>query len=359
MGHILALSTAVPPYILTQAHILEKIHEVFPMSPEEIEAVKKAYQNSGIEKRHLVTDDYSALPPSRKLLGEHYPKVVPGMAKRNDLYKEFAPKLALEAAKKAIEEWGQDPLTISHVISVSCTGVMAPGIEFGLIESLPLKRSVRRFGINLMGCFGAFKGLEVAHAFAKLDPSHRVLVVCTELCSLHVQLHNNPSAIMGNTLFADGAAAAIIGQSQEKALFEMVRHTSIGLENSKEHMGWEAGDHGFLMTLSHHVPIILARHIQAFTEELISPYAKIPACTFAIHPGGKAIIKAIEKKLGLRQEQAEASWETLANYGNMSSATFLFVLDALRKKASEEWVAGIGFGPGLSAEGILLRNLVT
>lgn len=357
MGCILSLSTAVPPYTLTQAHILEKIHEIFPMNQEELREIKKAYQNSGIEKRHLVTDDYSALPHLRKLLGEQYPQVVPGMSKRNELYKEFAPKLAHEAAKKAIEEWGGDPLTISHVISVSCTGVMAPGIEFGLIESLPLKRSVRRFGINFMGCFGAFKALEVAHAFAKLDPSHRVLIVCTELCSLHVQLHDSPSRIMGNSLFADGAAAAIIGQAQDRALFEMVRHTSLGLENSKECMGWEAGDTGFLMTLSHHVPIVLARHIHSFTEELLSPYAHIPACSFAIHPGGKAILKAIEKKLGLKESQAEVSWEILANYGNMSSATFLFVLDALRKKESEKWVAGLGFGPGLSAEGILLKRL--
>lgn len=355
MAHILSCATASPSYILTQEHILEKIHEFFPMNEEEKEKITKVYQNSGVVKRHLVTDDYHAPPNKRKLLGENYPHVVPGMTVRNDLYKEFAPKLAHEAAAKAILEWGGDPATLTHVISISCTGVMAPGLEFGLIETLGLKRSIMRLGINFMGCFGAFKGLEVAHAFAKLHPENRILVVCTELCSLHVQLHNNASAIMGNSLFADGAAAVVVGQTEKNSLFEIVRHTSMGLENSAEHMKWEASDHGFIMTLSHHVPIVLARHIQAFTEELVAPYS-IPSCDFAIHPGGKAIIKAVEKKLGLKKEQAEASWETFANFGNMSSATILFVLDAMRKAPGQEWVAGLGFGPGLSAEGVLLRR---
>lgn len=355
MAHILSLTTASPSYILTQEHILEKLHEFFPMPHEEKEKIRKVYQNSGVLKRHLVTDDYHAGPKMRKLLGENYPREVPGMSVRNELYKELAPKLAEEAAKKAISEWGGDPLNLTHIISISCTGVMAPGLEFGLMESLGLKNSIMRLGINFMGCFGAFKGLEVAHAFAKLHPQNRILVVCTELCSLHVQLHDNASAIMGNSLFADGAAAVIIGQSEEESIFEMVKHSSIGLKDSRDHMRWEASDHGFKMTLSQHVPIVLARHIQPFTEKLIAPYT-IPSCDFAIHPGGKAIIKAVEKKLGLTPTQVEASWETFANFGNMSSATFLFVLDAMRKTGGQEWVTGLGFGPGLSAEGLLLKR---
>lgn len=255
---------------------------------------------------------------------------------------------------------GGNPSLITHVIAITCTGVVIPGIEFGLIESLALSRSVHRLGVNFMGCFGAFKGLEVAHAFVKSNPKNRVLIVCIELCSLHIQPNDTPDSMMANSLFADGSAAAIIGAdllSTEKSIFEMQRHASFGLENSREQMSWEASDQGYVMKLSPFVPVILARHIQAFTEKLMHSYTEISACDFAIHPGGKAIVNAIEKKLGLNKLQTRASWNTLAHYGNMSSATFLFVLNDLKRQADKkEWAVGLGFGPGLSVEGLLLKQ---
>lgn len=357
-GHILALSTAVPSHTLTQAQALENVLAIFPKCNRE--QMKSLYQNSGIEKRHVVTNDYLVEPSKRAFLGEDYPKTIPGMSKRNDFYKKMAPNLAEEAAQKALKQWGGDPLSITHVIAITCTGVVIPGIEFGLIESLKLKRSIHRLGINFMGCFGAFKGLEVAHAFVKSNPKSRVLIVSIELCSLHIQANDTQDSIMANSLFADGAAAAIIGRdllSGEVSLFEMLHHASFGLNDSWDLMGWEASDHGYVMKLSPFVPVLLARHIKNFTQELIQSYAKTEACDFAIHPGGKAIVHTIEKKLGLNKMQTQASWNTLANYGNMSSATFLFVLnDLIKQPDRKEWTVGLGFGPGLSVEGLLLKR---
>lgn len=359
-GSILSLATAVPPYAVAQTVALKKYCEFFQYEGAQLEQIRKLYENSGIEKRHVVTDDFLKAPEDRTFLSFDYPKTVPGMTSRNDLYKKEAAGLALQAAEKAIEEWGGDLAAITHIISVSCTGVVIPGIEFSLMMALKLNPSIFRLGINFMGCFGAFKGLEVAHALAKENPRNRILIVCTELCSLHIQADGSLDSLVANSIFADGAAAAIVGcapQANEKPLWDIVKHQSIGLKDSEQQMRWEAGDHGFSMKLSSHVPISISRHIRSFADGLLGTHTSIADCDWPIHPGGKAIVQTIEKKLMLLPSQTEASWHTLANFGNMSSATFLFVLDKLRhQKQQKPWSAGVGFGPGLSMEGLLLKT---
>lgn len=359
-GHILALATAVPSFAISQTQALEKTFELFPFNQQEKEHVRKLYENSGIHRRHSVSEDFLKIPSKSTFLGNDFPNTVPGMTKRNEIYKKEAILLAHIAAEKALDAWGGDRSSITHVISVSCTGVVIPGIEFSLISSLNLKRTVYRLGINFMGCFGAFKGLEVANAFAQQNPKNRILVVCTELCSLHIQTDNTQDTLLANSIFADGAAAAIIGAhpvEEDNPLWEIVEHASCGLDGSEEQMRWEASDHGFVMKLSNFVPVSISRHIEKFAHNLLGSHTSVESCDWPIHPGGKAILQTIEKKLKLEKSQTEASWETLANYGNMSSATFLFVLERLMKQPKRKpWAAGLGFGPGLSFEGILLRT---
>lgn len=218
--------------------------QIFCFDSEQKAHMKKLYENSGIKKRHTVLKDPQALFGQGEVIG---------MSARNEVYKQESTKLALDAALKALLQWGGDPQTITHVISVSCTGVVIPGIEFSLMTLLNLKRSTYRLGINFMGCFGAFKGLEVAHAFAKENPQNRVLVVCTELCSLHLQPDQSQDSLVANSIFADGAAAVIVGcnpTEKEHPLWQMLKHASYGLENSTKQMSWEAKDHGFAMKLS-------------------------------------------------------------------------------------------------------------
>lgn len=359
-SYLLGLSTAVPSYSVTQSIALQRVMETFPLDDSQKKQVTNLYQNSGINTRYVITPDFNYDRDRWEFWGKEYPKTVPGMTKRNDLYKQEAKLLAHQASEKAILDWGGDSKSITHVVSVSCTGVVIPGIEFSLIKSLGLKPSIYRLGINFMGCFGAFKGIEVAKALAKENPKNRVLVVCTELCSLHLQGSVTPDDLAANSIFADGAAAIIIGcepTSKETPIWEIIKNSSFGIDNTLEQMSWEASDNGFLMKLSGFVALNIARHIKPFTQELLTTDIASSECNWAIHPGGKAILQIIEKKLQLEKDQTQASWNTLANYGNMSSATFLFVLDSLRKETSKrKWTAGLGFGPGLSVEGLLLKN---
>ncbi|GAB4225747.1 MAG: type III polyketide synthase [Chlamydiales bacterium] len=354
-----SIATSVPRYILSQENAKKKILELFPFEPENRIILEKIYDHSGIQKRHVITRDFLNEEPV--FLGCKLSEELPGMSRRNEVYKRESPLLACEAAKEALEKWGGDPSKITHVISVSCTGVVIPGIEFEIMHRLGLNRSVGRFGINFMGCFGAFKGLEIGHAFARANPQNRILVVCTELCSLHIQTTMERDSLLANSLFADGAAAVVLGSSpevEEQPLCEIVQHTSSGLTDSHELMTWEASDDGFVMKLSGHVPLKITRHITPFVERLMKQYTNTQNSNWAIHPGGKAILRTLEKKLGLEYSQTQASWETLKQYGNMSSATFLFVLESLcRQKKKAEWTVGLGFGPGLSVEGVLLRHL--
>jgi predicted naringenin-chalcone synthase len=186
------------------------------------------------------------------------------------------------------------------------------------------------------------------------------LLVCTELCSLHFQAEQTNDNVLANSLFSDGAAAVVVGAQplpSETPLWELWRHGSFGLDNSEDKMTWEAGNQGFKMKLSHTVPVILGRQIRPFAESLAGAEVSVDDCGWAVHPGGKSIIQAIEKALKIPEGLTRASWETLADYGNMSSATFLFVLKRmLELKNTKEWTIGLGFGPGLSVEGILLRR---
>ena len=356
---ILALSTAVPPISYDQEKAAAKIIEIFDLPEERAQQVRRIYQNSAIRKRHSVIADFHEKKEQWNFWGSEYPRKIPGMARRNDCYKKEALKLAEEAARQALERWGGDVSHISHLISVSCTGVMAPGIEFHLMQKLGLPSTINQSGINFMGCFGAFKGLSVAKAFAQEHPNHRILLICTELCTLHLQVGQDLESITGHSLFADGAAGAIIGipTKTETPLWNIERTHSLGFKDSLDKMSWEAGDHGFFMRLSPTVPVLIGREIQAFADHLLRDKVAPEECHWAIHPGGKSIIQAIEKAMDLKRDQTAASWEILSEFGNMSSATFLFVLDQIsRQKNQRSWTAGLGFGPGLSAEGILLRS---
>ncbi len=354
---ILGLGTASPPYIYNQDEVAEKFISMFNLDEAKSRALRQLYQNTGITKRHSIQSDFKNDRQKWHFWGEDYPKTVPGMGKRNLIYKQEAPKLAIQAAEKALQNWGGNPSELTHVISVSCTGMYAPGIEFELMQALQLNPSVNRLGINFMGCFGAFKGLSVARAFALENPQNRILVVCTELCSLHLQASQDLDTILGNAIFSDGAAAIVVG-SGEKGLWQIANLKSIGLQNSTDKMSWEASDTGFQMKLSHKVPVLLGRHIQSFVHDLLPQGLKMDNCDWPIHPGGKSILQAIEKALGLNKSQTQASWSVLSDYGNMSSCTFLFVLERLMQQEEQKpWAVGLAFGPGLSLEGAVFKRL--
>ncbi len=331
------------------------------MNEEEAVWYKKVSCHSAIHRRYSVLPDFLTTRENWTFWGEDFPKRQPTFTERNNAFKKHAPPLARDACEKALINWGGGKERITHIIAISCTGIMAPGIEVKLMESLGLESDVDRLGINFMGCFGAFKGLGTARALAAENPKNRILVVCVELCSLHFQKSPYKDTLLANALFSDGAAAAVVGAAPSKdepALWKIEAKSSRVLEHSHDDMTWEPGEHALVMHMTRGVPERIRSGIKVFAESLLGPGIPFDRCDWALHPGGKAILHGIEMACGLKKEQTAASWEVLSRYGNMSSPTFLFVLDQLdRLGCREKWTAGFGFGPGLSVEGILLKRL--
>jgi prepilin-type processing-associated H-X9-DG protein len=357
---ILGLGCAVPSHRVSQERYAEFLVDAFKLSGREAKLARKLCAVSGIRERYFVSED--PLKPRNQWthIPTTFPDDIPTMSFRNEIYRAEAPILAFQSAQRAVEAWGGQKSAITHLISVSCTGLTAPGIEFLLLDAMDLPRTAQRLGINFMGCFGAFKGLSVAMALAEQDARNRILVVCTEICSIQFQPHTGLQSLVGNALFADGSAAVVVGQnaqSSEHPLWHLERFASFALRDSLAEMSWNAETHGLTMVLSSEIPEYVKAHVKPFAEQLLGNNIGFEECLWPVHPGGKAIVAAIEEACGLQEWQTRSAWEVLEAYGNMSSATFLFVLDhASQIPAQVPYSVGIGFGPGLSFEAVLLRN---
>ena len=282
----------------------------------------------------------------------------PGTGDRNALFGVAARELAVKLARKTIEgAAGFAAADITHVIFVSCTGFVNPGPDYHIIRELGLSENVQRYTLGFMGCYAAFPGLRMAAQFCDADPKAVVLVMCLELCTLHLQISDQPDSILANSLFADGAAAAIV--SARKPLpghpaFE-VRDFSTSLVTSGEQdMAWTIGNNGFNMVLSSYVPDIIGSNIRQMLGEGLQRKGMTldDIQEWAVHPGGRAILDRVQDSLGLDADALNASREVLRDYGNMSSATVLFVLKELLESAETETAltCAMAFGPGLTVE---------
>ncbi|HVV69789.1 MAG TPA: type III polyketide synthase [Gammaproteobacteria bacterium] len=354
---ILGLATAVPPFREAQDVVARKMAVISDLDERETKWLQRLYSNSRVKYRQSVVSAFAEEIDSWQIFGKKNPI---STAARNAIYKQQAPKLSHQAAQLALDTWGGKAADITHIIFVSCTGVMAPGVQSYLQKSLHLSPYINQIGLNMMGCFGAFKGLDLAAAYARQNPDFRILVVCCELCTLHLQASNDPEHQVGNALFADGAAACIVGTHAkpfEQALYSIEKNVSYSLPDTSDKMTWEVIDTGFLMGLKPDVPQFIFEHIAEFAQKLLPKGVGIYDCQWPVHPGGKQILNAVQNALNLTEEHLACSWEVLAQHGNMSSATFLFILDAMNKQSrTSPWAIGLGFGPGLTVEGVLLGN---
>jgi predicted naringenin-chalcone synthase len=272
-------------------------------------------------------------------------------------YAEEAPALALQASRSALEQSGLSPRAISHLITVSCTGFHAPGLDIRLLKGLDLLPTVQRTHIGFMGCHGALNGLRVAEAFTGADPNACVLLCAVELCSLHFHYGWNPKKMVGNALFADGAAA-IVGSAAAAAppdAWGVMATGSCLIPDSEYAMSWSIGDYGFEMTLSTRVPNLINSHLRPWLEGWLrqNDVAVDDVASWAVHPGGPRVLSAVEQPLGLTHEALSASRDVLSTHGNMSSPTVLFILDRLRSQRAPRPCVALGFGPGLVAEAVL------
>ncbi len=274
-------------------------------------------------------------------------------------YAELAPPLAVQAAAAALGPSGVRAGDLTHLVTVSCTGFVAPGVDVALIRSLGLPPTVQRTHIGFMGCHGALNGLRVARAFAAAEPDARVLLCAVELCTLHYHYGWDAQKVIANALFADGAAA-VVGVPAGAAPPGAWRVEATGsclVPDSADAMSWTVGDHGFEMTLARQVPRLIAVHLRPWLEAWLARHgAALDAVgSWAVHPGGPRILDAVEEGLGLPRAALEPSRAVLRDHGNMSSPTVLFILDRLRAARAPRPCVALGFGPGLVAEAALLR----
>jgi alpha-pyrone synthase len=208
-----------------------------------------------------------------------------------------------------------------------------------------------------MGCHGAINGLRVADAIAGSDPLARILLCAVELCTLHYRFQWDPERCVGNALFSDGAGAVVGSASASRGDWQVTATGSCLLPDSTDAMTWQIGDHGFEMTLSRRVPDLISQHLRPWLSQWLGQRdIRIEdVATWAIHPGGPRILSAVEESLGLDRQATSVSRDVLAEHGNMSSPTVLFILDRLRQAAAPRPCVMLGFGPGLMAEAALLQ----
>jgi predicted naringenin-chalcone synthase len=273
-------------------------------------------------------------------------------------YERHAVELALKASQQAFTNSACDMDAITHLVTVSCSGFQAPGVDVALIQELGLPATTQRTHIGFMGCHGALNGLRVAAAFVKSDPTSRILLCAVELCSLHFQYGWNPEKILANALFADGAAAMVgVPTAADSSLgqLRLLASSSCLIPNSADAMSWRIGDHGFVMTLSREVPGLIEKYLCKWIDSWLANFGlrRNEIGSWIVHPGGPKILDAVEAALQLPDQALEESRQVLAEHGNMSSPTVLFILDRmLRRQTCRPFVA-MGFGPGLTVEAAL------
>ena len=317
------------------------------------------YRQGGIDYRYSVLPDYS-LPANEWTF---YPATenlepFPSLEQRMNAYQREAASLSLKAIASCVENFPDR--TITHLLTVSCTGLSAPGLDLELLELLNLPATTFRSSINFMGCYAAIHALKIADAFCKADPSANVLIACTELCTLHFQKEASIDAITSSMLFGDGSAAVLVtGDDQANGLYLEHFYSSVALRGKKD-MAWQPSSSGFQMTLSSYVADMIEEDFNELVEKaLANAHLDLSHIDhWCIHPGGKKILEAVHKSLRFTNGQLSSSYEVLRDYGNMSSPTVLFVLEKIlqQQPATGDRIFSAAFGPGLTMETLILSK---
>jgi predicted naringenin-chalcone synthase len=359
---IRGLATALPRHSISQEQAAAAVSTFFCQTDEQAQRLPALFGRAGINSRYSVLLNG---PPGELNWQTFYAPSTgphdrgPKTSRRMEAYRNEAPTLAFRAASRSLEESSFTAKEIDHLITVSCTGFFAPGIDIQLIKGLGLPPTIQRTHIGFMGCHGALNGLQVASALTSADPMARVLLCAVELCSLHLHYGWNPQSLVPHALFADGAAA-LVATSDEKPTkrdWTLATTGSCLFPNSEHGMTWNIGDHGFEMTLSADVPDLLLRNLRPWMDSWLNEnqlaIAKIGS--WAVHPGGPRILSAVGACLGIKSSALDASADVLSRCGNMSSPTILFILERLRKQEAARPCVAVAFGPGLVAEAALFR----
>ena len=350
-AYINRVATAVPPH---------DVHRAFVAFAESM-LPEGTYRNlfrrmarvSGIEHR------YSFIEPLGDGAGWSDAENVyvrggfPSTARRMQIFEKFAPRLAECALDKLAVSAGERK-AISHVIVTSCTGLYAPGLDFDIVRHLGLKPSVERTMIGFMGCYAAINALKSANYIVRSEPSARVLVLNLELCTIHMQETEDLEQMLSFLLFADGCAVSLV--SAEPRGLAIDSFLAVNLPETSHLITWRIRDAGFDMQLSGKVPAEIKRAMKETGGQVTRGRDPLEMELWAVHPGGKTVLDAVEQGLGLPADALRHSRGILARFGNMSSATVMFVLEQVLAAAQPgQPGCAMSFGPGVTAETMLFH----
>ena len=362
-AYIHHIATDTPPYLYSNEFACSRMKN-WVSEPRAKRMVEIIYERTGIDTRYSVSDDF--LRDDGELFRTLPDGSInsPTTGQRNELYGKAARELAVKLARKTLAECPQFAKEqITHLVFASCTGFTNPGPDYHIIRELGLNENVERYTVGFMGCYAAFPALRMAAQFCEANPEAVVLVMCLELCTLHLQVSDKTESIVANALFADGAAAAILSArkpTDDRPYYRVQGFHSALVPSSEADMAWEIGDHGFNMVLSAYVPGLIGSNIREMLSGVLAKRdLKLSDIDeWAVHPGGRAILEQVEQHLQLPPEALEISRGVLRDYGNMSSPTVMFVLKGMLEEAETDraTTCAIAFGPGLTVETAVLER---
>ena len=349
---LVGLGTATPAHVLAGADARDRLARLWRLTGDDLDRWHRIVAASGIDTRYGVL-------PAEEVLGL-------STEARMQAYERLAPELAERAAQAALREAGVRAGDVTDLVVVSCTGFSAPGVDVELVRKLGLRPTVHRTMVGFMGCFGAIVGLRTAVGACAADHAAVCLVVCVELCSLHLRSDPSSENLVASALFADGAAAAlVVGDRAPPTRPDAPAHGGHGrvttgrgriITRGRDWISWRITDAGFAMTLSRQVPGALGAVVPAIVDEAVALGDARPDC-FVVHPGGPGILDAVDDGLALGGGFGiEAARDVLRRYGNMSSGTVLFVLAETLRRGYRPPALLVAFGPGLAVETLLILS---
>lgn len=362
MSKIISVGTALPAYKHRQQDILQFMLKAHGGLADNRRKIEWLYTHSGIETRYSVIPDYS-LPAERRTF---YPQTAdmepfPSLEMRLEWYRHHALPLSVQAIENCICHH-VDRSAITHLITVSCTGMTAPGLDIQILQEMKLCTGLYRTSVNFMGCYAALHALKAADAICRSDGGAMVMIVCTELCTLHFQKGNDMNSITSALLFGDGAAAALVAGDRfhERGLRLAGFCSEVDFKGAQD-MAWSISGKGFLMTLSAYVPKLIRANIGDLLTKTLTAYSmkKNEIMYWAVHPGGKKILQTVQQELSLCDDDLQYSYDVLNKFGNMSSPTILFVLKEIIERVKwdrKEKIFASAFGPGLTLETAILQT---
>jgi alkylresorcinol/alkylpyrone synthase len=344
---IAGTATAAPPHILTREMVKERVKDVFGLDGARLAAIRSVIDNSQIDQRHSVYPvDYIVEPRA--------------LSQINAEYREKAVELGLEVTGQALMQAGMSPSDVDLFITVSCTGVMIPSLDAYIAAEMGFRPDVRRLPITELGCAAGAAGLARAWEYLMAFPDRTALLVSVELPTLTFQRKDFSQAnLISAILFGDGAAGVVI-TGREAAGPRIFASESFLFPDSLGAMGFDLRDSGFHIILSRDVPQLIREKIKGLADGFLARNGlqRSDVSAFLLHPGGQKLLSFMEAELELTRADTEISWDVLRRFGNLSSASVLFILQewmARREMPPESYGLLMAFGPGFTAEMLLLQ----